>query len=124
MDSVGTQVLVYLAAGEKSSSLPSFAGRGILPVLQAGGPVWQAGGAAEGDRSMFSAHRLFAERIFPPKNGPVPGDSWACETPGARTGAVSVAPSKRQKGGSRVERWRGGVGFDIVCFGVSPAVSQ
>jgi hypothetical protein len=25
---------------------------------------------------------------------------------------------------SRVERWRGGVGFDILCFGVSPAVSQ
>lgn len=24
----------------------------------------------------------------------------------------------------RVERWRGGVGFDIVCFGVSPSVSQ
>jgi T5SS/PEP-CTERM-associated repeat protein len=27
-------------------------------------------------------------------------------------------------GSGRVERWRGGVGFDIVCFGVSPAVSQ
>jgi IS1 family transposase len=25
---------------------------------------------------------------------------------------------------SRVERWRGGVGFDIFCFGVSPSVSQ
>jgi hypothetical protein len=25
---------------------------------------------------------------------------------------------------SRVERWRGGVGFDIFCFGVSPSVSH
>jgi len=27
----------------------------------------------EGDRSMFSANRLFAEHIYSPKNGPVPG---------------------------------------------------
>jgi hypothetical protein len=43
----------------------------------------------EGDRSMFSAYRLSAKYVFPPKNGPVPdwavnayATSMPCRTPG------------------------------------------
>ena len=35
---------------------------------------------------------------------------------------LGLSPLRRRKG--RVERWRGGVGFDIFWVGVSPSVSQ
>ena len=38
--------------------------------------------------------------------------------------AIFPLAASLYRGLSRVERWRGGVGFDMVCFGVSPAVSQ